>query len=171
MHRISGKPDCNYAYRPERRRGAPRVSAVVHKHWTLGRCGFVCFCFCFAICLFGWCTFGGVSLCTLYLLACQVSYCRLLRSFLLCLCDVFRALLNSLVCWFLFGRRVRACVSACVCVCVRACVCACVRVWVCVRACMRACVRARARACVCVCVCVRVCVCGCVCVCVCVCVF
>ena len=26
------------------------------------------------------------------------SYCRRLRSLLLCLCDVFRALINSLVC-------------------------------------------------------------------------
>ena len=37
------------------------------------------------------------SLCTLYLLACQVTYFRRLRS-LLCLCDVFRAQINSLVC-------------------------------------------------------------------------
>ena len=28
------------------------------------------------------------------------SYRRWLRSLLLCLCDVFRALMNSLVCWF-----------------------------------------------------------------------
>ena len=28
------------------------------------------------------------------------SYRRRLRSLLLCLCDVFRALINSLVCWF-----------------------------------------------------------------------
>ena len=28
------------------------------------------------------------------------SYCWWLRSLLLCLCDVFRALINSLVCWF-----------------------------------------------------------------------
>ena len=64
-----------------------------------------------------WC-----SLCTLYLHACQVrvtvnvplmefmylvftrmpgeSYCRRLRSLLLCLCDVFRTLINSLICWF-----------------------------------------------------------------------
>ena len=28
------------------------------------------------------------------------SYHRRLRSLLLCLCDVFRALINSLVCWF-----------------------------------------------------------------------
>ena len=72
------------------------------------------------------------SLCTLYLLACQVkvitcdsglcccfqdiplvefmyliftrmpseSYRRQLKSLLLCLCDVFRVLINSLVCWF-----------------------------------------------------------------------
>ena len=35
-----------------------------------------------------------------YSLACQVSYRRRLKSFLLCLCDVFRALINSLVYWF-----------------------------------------------------------------------
>ena len=29
------------------------------------------------------------------------SYCRRLRSLLLFLCDVFRALINFLVCWFL----------------------------------------------------------------------
>ena len=41
------------------------------------------------------------SLCTLYLLACQVeSYCRRLRSLLSCTCDLFQALINSLVCWF-----------------------------------------------------------------------
>ena len=71
-----------------------------------------------------------------FVLACKVSYCRQLRSLLLCLCDVFRALLNSLVCRFLFGRlmraSVRACVCACVCVCVRACACACACVCVCV---------------------------------------
>ena len=39
------------------------------------------------------------SLCTLYLLTCQVSYRRGLRSLLLCLCNVFWALINSLVCW------------------------------------------------------------------------
>ena len=38
------------------------------------------------------------SLCTLYLHACQVSYSRRLRS-LLYLYYVFRALINSLVCW------------------------------------------------------------------------
>ena len=37
---------------------------------------------------------------TLYLHACQVSYHGRLRSLLLCLCDVFQALINSLVCWF-----------------------------------------------------------------------
>ena len=37
------------------------------------------------------------SFCTLYLLACQV---RFLRFQLLCLCDIFRALINSLACWF-----------------------------------------------------------------------
>ena len=36
------------------------------------------------------------SLCTLNLHACQVR----VRSLLLCLCDVFWALFNSLVCWF-----------------------------------------------------------------------
>ena len=30
-----------------------------------------------------------------------VSYCRRLMSLLLCLCDVFWALVNSLVCWFI----------------------------------------------------------------------
>ena len=69
------------------------------------------------LCMYLWC-----SLCTLYLHACQVrvtvyvrlvefmhlvftrmpgeSYCRRLRSLLLCLCDVFRTLINSLICWF-----------------------------------------------------------------------
>ena len=42
------------------------------------------------------------SLCTLYLHACQVSYRRRLGSLLLYLCYVFRALINSLVCWFHF---------------------------------------------------------------------
>ena len=36
----------------------------------------------------------------LYLLACQESHPRWLRSLLLCLCDVFPALIISLVCWF-----------------------------------------------------------------------
>ena len=42
------------------------------------------------------------SSCTLYLLARQtrVTIYKRLRSLLLCLCDVFRALINSLVCWF-----------------------------------------------------------------------
>ena len=39
------------------------------------------------------------SLCNLYLHACLVSYCRRLRSWLLRLCDVLQALINSLVCW------------------------------------------------------------------------
>ena len=50
------------------------------------------------------------SLCAVYLLVCTSSgvyvpctpgerYRRLLRILLLCLCDVFRALINSLVCW------------------------------------------------------------------------
>ena len=39
------------------------------------------------------------SLCTLYLHACQASYHRRLRSLLLCLCYIFWALINSLVCW------------------------------------------------------------------------
>ena len=30
------------------------------------------------------------------------SYCRQLGSLLLCLCDIFRALINSLVCLFLY---------------------------------------------------------------------
>ena len=38
------------------------------------------------------------SLCTLYLHACQESYCRRLRSWLLRLCEVSRVLINSLVC-------------------------------------------------------------------------
>ena len=45
------------------------------------------------------------SLCTLNLLACQVrvtvsaeNYRRRLRSLLLCLCEIFRALIHSLVC-------------------------------------------------------------------------
>ena len=40
------------------------------------------------------------SLCTLCLRACQVSYRRRLRSLLLYLCYVFRALIKSLVCRF-----------------------------------------------------------------------
>ena len=43
------------------------------------------------------------SLCTLYLHACHASYCRRLRSLLLCSCDVFWATINSLVCWFILG--------------------------------------------------------------------
>ena len=40
------------------------------------------------------------SLCTLYSYACQVRGTeRRLRSLLLCLSDVFRALINSLACW------------------------------------------------------------------------
>ena len=41
-----------------------------------------------------------VELCTLYILACQVSYCRRLGSLLLCWCCIFQALVNSLACWF-----------------------------------------------------------------------
>ena len=37
------------------------------------------------------------SLCPLYLLACQVSSLRKLRSLLMCLCEVFWVLINSLV--------------------------------------------------------------------------
>ena len=37
------------------------------------------------------------GLCPLYLLACQVSYHGRLQSYLLCLCDVFRALLTPCV--------------------------------------------------------------------------
>ena len=42
------------------------------------------------------------SLCTVYLHACQVrlTYRRRLGSLLLCLCDVFRVLINSLVCCY-----------------------------------------------------------------------
>ena len=40
------------------------------------------------------------SLCTLYLHAYHVTYCRQLRS-LLCSCDVFWATINSLMCWFI----------------------------------------------------------------------
>ena len=40
----------------------------------------------------------GRSLCTLYLLACQVSY-RRQNSGLCCLCDAFRRLINSLGRW------------------------------------------------------------------------
>ena len=42
------------------------------------------------------------SLCTLYLHACQVRVTvgDSVRSLLLCLCDVFRMLINSLICWF-----------------------------------------------------------------------
>ena len=40
-----------------------------------------------------------LSLCSLYLLACQVSYCRQLRFLWLSLCDIFWELINSLVCW------------------------------------------------------------------------
>ena len=40
------------------------------------------------------------SLCTMHLPACQVSYCRQLRLLFLCLRDIFRVLINSLVCWF-----------------------------------------------------------------------
>ena len=36
------------------------------------------------------------------------SYRRRHRSLLLCLCDVFRALINSLVCWFWRKRRAEA---------------------------------------------------------------
>ena len=38
-------------------------------------------------------------LCTLYLLACHVSYHWQLRSLLLYLCNIFSELINSLVCW------------------------------------------------------------------------
>ena len=49
------------------------------------------------------------NMCLVYLLACQVrvNY-RPLRSLLLCFCDVFRALMNSLVRWF---WNMRFCVS------------------------------------------------------------
>ena len=49
-----------------------------------------------------WCTSGGVYvLCIKSKDACQVSYHRRLRSLLLYLCYLFRALINSLVCCFL----------------------------------------------------------------------
>ena len=71
------------------------------------------------------------------------------------MCDVFPALINSLICGFSQlvlaklltggegGVSVRACVFNCVClcVCVRVRLCVCVCVCVCVRACVRACVR------------------------------
>ena len=44
------------------------------------------------------------SLCTLYLHACQVSYCRWLRSLLSYLCNIFWALIHSLVCWSCHSR-------------------------------------------------------------------
>ena len=43
------------------------------------------------------------SLCTMHLPACQVSYCRQLRLLFLCLRDIFRVLINSLVYWFCAG--------------------------------------------------------------------
>ena len=46
-------------------------------------------------------SFSGV-LCTLYLLVCQVRVYRSISVWgllLMCLCDIFRALINSLVCW------------------------------------------------------------------------
>ena len=49
------------------------------------------------------------NMCLLYLLACQVRVIyRPLRSLLLCLCGVFRTLMNSLVRWF---WNMRFCVS------------------------------------------------------------
>ena len=64
-------------------------------HWTDLLLLFVLFCFCF----------GNLwwSLRTLYLFACQVSFSRRLRSFWLCLCNVFWTPVNSLVCWFCTG--------------------------------------------------------------------
>ena len=49
----------------------------------------------------GGCTFDGVYN-TYFVFTCMPgeSYSRRLRSFLLCLCDVFRALINSLLCSF-----------------------------------------------------------------------
>ena len=48
------------------------------------------------------------SLCTLHLLTCQVRVRRQLRSLLLCLCDVFQALISSLVCWFCMRSGLRS---------------------------------------------------------------
>ena len=48
------------------------------------------------------------SLCTLYLLECQVRVRRQLRSLLLCLCDLFWALISSLVCWFCMRSGLRS---------------------------------------------------------------
>ena len=48
------------------------------------------------------------SLCTLYLLARQVTVnIGDFGSLLLCSCDVFRALINSPVCWFVFVANFR----------------------------------------------------------------
>ena len=43
------------------------------------------------------------------------SYRRRLWSLLLCLCDVFRALINSLVCWSIHWSRVFVCLFRCCC--------------------------------------------------------
>ena len=67
----------------------------------------LCCCYCF-VCLFCCCVVFVedvplVEFLDLYLLACQVRVTnrRRLRSLLLLyLCDVFRALINSFVCWF-----------------------------------------------------------------------
>ena len=53
--------------------------------------------FLFLFCLLKGCTCGGVYVCCIYTHASE-SYRRRLGSLLLCLCDVFRALINSLVC-------------------------------------------------------------------------
>ena len=44
------------------------------------------------------CPSSGVYVPCIY--TCQVSYCRQLRSLLLYLCYIFRALINTPVCWF-----------------------------------------------------------------------
>ena len=43
------------------------------------------------------------STCLVFTHVPSASYHRKLRSLLLCLCDIFRALINSLVCWFCNG--------------------------------------------------------------------
>ena len=72
------------------------------------------------------CTPGGVDVPCIYSPASE-SYRKRLRSSLLYVCDSFRALINSFVCWFwkLSSFRcvvIRMCgVLVCVCVCVRVC--------------------------------------------------
>ena len=49
-----------------------------------------------------WCTSSGVYVPCFY----TNARCRRLRALLLCFCDIFRVLINSLVCWQ--GRRLKA---------------------------------------------------------------